>query len=554
MRVLLVTDQYSAEGGAEAIAAGLARGLDERGHDVRLCVARAALDAPALPERVGCSVVAWSGEGQPADPAAAELAVDQAVTFAPDVIHFHNIFDWGVVESLQQRWPTVWTVHDHRAHCPNGDRRYPRTGGLCHLPMGAACIAKSLTHGCVAGPRLRTVRQLRLRERAFAALRAADRIIVPSRCVADLLAVNHVPPERIVHVSPFTPYADAPLPPPYPNDGGVLFVGRLVPQKGVEDVLWLASSIGPEGVRLVIAGDGPMRPQVQAAAAHSPTLDYRGKLDAAALSAAYAEASVVVVTPRWIDPSPLVGIEALAHARPVVSYRTGGMAELIEDGQTGYAVEGADREALVAAVRRVLATRVRAAEMGLRGWQLVRARNRPRRAFEATEQAYEESMRVRGTAACVADCPLDVFLASADPQGWQAALEVRIAVFVREQDVPLDAEVDRHDLHDASCIHTIARGPGGRPVGTGRVYEELPGVARIGRMAVLPAYRSRGIGMGILEALLVEARRLQAREVVLDSQVHALRFYGSRGFQQEGPVFDDCGIPHQRMRLRLSGL
>jgi len=124
-------------------------------------------------------------------------------------------------------------------------------------------------------------------------------------------------------------------------------------------------------------------------------------------------------------------------------------------------------------------------------------------------------------------------------------------VFVREQDVPLEAELDSHDRDDHTCLHVIVIAQGGRGVATGRIFDERPEVGRVGRMAVLPAFRGVGIGMQILEALLAEAGRRGHRQVVLDAQTHAIEFYRRRGFMAEGQPFDDCGISHQLMRLKL---
>ncbi|MXX16883.1 MAG: GNAT family N-acetyltransferase, partial [Gammaproteobacteria bacterium] len=74
---------------------------------------------------------------------------------------------------------------------------------------------------------------------------------------------------------------------------------------------------------------------------------------------------------------------------------------------------------------------------------------------------------------------------------------------------------------------------------------------KIGRMAVLPEWRSRRVGSALLEALISVARERGDREIVLDAQVSAEEFYRRQGFSREGDVFMDAGIPHVRMRLAL---
>jgi len=124
------------------------------------------------------------------------------------------------------------------------------------------------------------------------------------------------------------------------------------------------------------------------------------------------------------------------------------------------------------------------------------------------------------------------------------AAPIRFKVFVEEQRVPLEIEVD---AHDATSIHALAYAEDGGAIGTGRLLPD----GHIGRMAVRKEWRGRGVGAAILGALIAEARRLGHAEVALSAQTHALEFYRRFGFVAEGEVYDDAGIPHQAMRKRL---
>ena len=123
------------------------------------------------------------------------------------------------------------------------------------------------------------------------------------------------------------------------------------------------------------------------------------------------------------------------------------------------------------------------------------------------------------------------------------ASRIRLAVFVQEQRVPQEIEMDEHD---AASVHVLAH-EGAAAVGTGRLLPD----GHIGRMAVLKAHRARGVGGAILVRLIEEARRKGMREVVLSAQTHALGFYRKHGFTPRGPVYIEAGIPHQEMRLGL---
>lgn len=123
---------------------------------------------------------------------------------------------------------------------------------------------------------------------------------------------------------------------------------------------------------------------------------------------------------------------------------------------------------------------------------------------------------------------------------------VREAVFVREQGVPAAIELD---ALDPLCDHVLARDGAGRPIGTGRLTPER----RIGRMAVLPDWRGRGVGDALLAALVERARAHRWRTVSLHAQVDAIGFYLRHGFLPEGPRFEEAGIRHQTMRRVLDG-
>jgi len=123
---------------------------------------------------------------------------------------------------------------------------------------------------------------------------------------------------------------------------------------------------------------------------------------------------------------------------------------------------------------------------------------------------------------------------------------VRRAVFIEEQRVPRELEVDELD---PVALHLLVRDEAGRPIGTGRLAPD----GRIGRMAVVAEWRWCGVGAAILERLVAAAGERGLREVVAAAQVRAVGFYERFGFAAEGPEFDDAGIPHRTMRRRLGG-
>lgn len=125
------------------------------------------------------------------------------------------------------------------------------------------------------------------------------------------------------------------------------------------------------------------------------------------------------------------------------------------------------------------------------------------------------------------------------------AMAIRYEVFVKEQHVPAELEMDDRDLQ---CVHAVAYDQDGVPVGTGRLLPD----GHIGRMAVRAPYRGDGVGSKLLAALVDEARRKRHMEVVLSAQSHAQNFYARHGFVAEGHFYMDAGIKHVTMRHPLT--
>ncbi len=140
-----------------------------------------------------------------------------------------------------------------------------------------------------------------------------------------------------------------------------------------------------------------------------------------------------------------------------------------------------------------------------------------------------------------------------DTQPWlrarDAAYAIRYAVFVEEQGIPVELEIDDFD---SIAEHALAY-YNGRPVGTARVYINQANrrQATIGRMAVLAEYRKQGIGKALLGEVIRAGIQAGASEFILHAQLSAVPFYAQLKFKPDGAIFDEVGIAHQCMRLVL---
>lgn len=129
----------------------------------------------------------------------------------------------------------------------------------------------------------------------------------------------------------------------------------------------------------------------------------------------------------------------------------------------------------------------------------------------------------------------------------ERALDIRLEVFVREQQVPLDEE---RDAYDAAAIHALLW-QDGRAVATARMVIRPDRVAKIGRVAVRVERRGQGLGAALMQALHDEAARLRLSACLLDAQEAVCDFYAALGYVAEGERFVEAGIWHRRMRRRI---
>ena len=120
------------------------------------------------------------------------------------------------------------------------------------------------------------------------------------------------------------------------------------------------------------------------------------------------------------------------------------------------------------------------------------------------------------------------------------AMQVRMRVFVKEQGVPVALECDPFD---AISQHVLAVDRNGKAIGTGRLLPD----GHVGRMAVLPEWRSKGVGTALLETLIEAAEDNGVQKLALNAQLGAVAFYARFGFAPVGSVFVEAGILHIAM-------
>lgn len=134
----------------------------------------------------------------------------------------------------------------------------------------------------------------------------------------------------------------------------------------------------------------------------------------------------------------------------------------------------------------------------------------------------------------------------------EAVFAIRMTVFVEEQGVPPEEELDAYDVTAKHFLVRIANDPAPSGiVGTARLLDKGHGTGKIGRVAVLREHRGKGLGALMMQRVEQEARASGYTELILEAQCYAIPFYEKLGYFAEGDVFLDCNIEHRLMRKSL---
>ena len=133
------------------------------------------------------------------------------------------------------------------------------------------------------------------------------------------------------------------------------------------------------------------------------------------------------------------------------------------------------------------------------------------------------------------------------PAELEGAFAVRMRVFVGEQGISADAELDEADTA-ADTVHAVAVTVNGTVIATGRLLPDVDGKGpHIGRMAVERDWRRDGIGGRVLQYLEEQGRALGFRQITLHAQEYVKSFYAGHGYREVGEMFLEEGIPHREM-------
>lgn len=402
MRILMLAQFFPPEvGGEERHVLNLSNALALRGHEVSVATQLVAGTRPEETLESGVRIhrflgsatrfTGWySDASRPHHPPIPDPGLTRALSKLiererPDVVHAHNWIVNSAVAAQRRgrgrhRAGLVLTLHDYSDVCAT--KRLMRSGAPCAGPALSRCLPCARSHyGTLVGAGTAASLPIMRRWKEY----AIDHVVSVSTAVArgNRVAESGVPSSVIPNFVPDE--LTEPAEPPrgdegdqgaLPDAGFIFFAGDLSRDKGVPVLLEAYEAVG---------GGRPPMLMVGRRGADTPALVPAGvrlveRWPHHRIMEAFRRCLVAVLPSTWPDPCPTTVLEAMAAGRPVVTTRTGGMVDMIEDGVSGVLVSPGDAASLADAMRRLLADR------GLRERLATAARHRVRR-FTASSVA-----------------------------------------------------------------------------------------------------------------------------------------------------------------------
>lgn len=346
MKVMSVHSRYrsSAPSGENRVVDQESAALAELGHEV-VRFERRSDDIASWPKARQAALpamVVWNA-GAHRDLAAALRAQ------RPDVVHLHNTFPLLSAAVLYacraERVPVVATIHNYKLVCASGD--FFRAAEPCH-DCAPGRPLPAVLHGCYRGSRAATAPvglSSAIHGSAWRSLVAG--YIFISKSQSDLLSGFGFPPDRVFIRHNMVPTREVPS---AGRQDTVVYAGRLDAAKGLPVLMraWdrYQEAPGHPGLRLVIAGSGPLDQDVAGWAAARPSVQLAGQLDAAGCAQVMAAARAVILPSAWEETFGLAAVEAMALGVPPVAAAHGSFPELIADGANGVLFRPRDHEDL----------------------------------------------------------------------------------------------------------------------------------------------------------------------------------------------------------------
>ncbi|MDB5393546.1 MAG: kanE 3 [Rhodospirillales bacterium] len=341
MKCLIVHNYYQKRGGEDSVFEAERDLLSSAGHDVQDFTIHNDLLTGKSKIKIAAATL-WNHDIY-------QRIRQRCRDFKPDIVHFHNTFPMispaALYAAKDAGAAVVMSLHNYRLLCPSANLY--RNGSICEDCLTRTVKWPSVVHGCYRGSRAETgviAAMLAVHRMAGSFSGLVDKYVAlsehsrslfirggfsPAEVVVKPNFVSAPPPEAVARRVPF-----------------VLFVGRLVPEKGIPTLLRAWSRPTAPDVPLVVVGEGPLASDVAAAGGNVHLLGSKTRPEVYKLM---RRASLLICPSEWSEPFGLVIVEAFANALPVLAAGIGAARELIDHGRTGYLFDAADPDMLARA-------------------------------------------------------------------------------------------------------------------------------------------------------------------------------------------------------------
>lgn len=383
----MVHNDYGGRSGEEVAAEALVKLLADRGHEVFWFRRSSSEIIGSLASKTKAFFAGIH------NPFAARTLARKLDEIEPDLVQVQNIYPLlspSIFRPIRERGiPIVMRCPNYRLFCPNG----------LHLVNGEVC-EKCLSSGREIWCILRNCEGSLLKSAGYALrnawarmsksiLRNVDMFIVQTVFQKQKFMERGIPESRIGIVPALVPGNG--LPEPHDSGDLVTFVGRVSPEKGIEDFL-SAARLMPN-VPFAVAGDDKGMSGVRERSPENVT--WLGFLESDSLHKLYLRSRVVVVPSRWYEGFPNVVAQAMACARPVVAARIGALTSIVDDGYTGLHFQPSNPSDLADKLKRLYGNPTICREMGRNGRIKAVTCYSADSVYQALISAYEQAMRLR---------------------------------------------------------------------------------------------------------------------------------------------------------------
>lgn len=333
MKVLLIHNRYQQKGGEDVVFQSEGNLLAAHGHSVD----RLLFDNTTIRSKRD---ILLSGVGIVYNTKSAKIATVKMRIFQPDVIHVHNFFPLASPSiffvAQAHQIPVVVTLHNYRLICPSYNLYY--NGKIYEKSIHQKFPVDAILKGVYRNSKIQTattVLMTGIHKLLHTWQNKVDKYIVLTEFAKQLFLDSslNVPVDQLVVKPNFTEDTGAGS---AVREDFFLFIGRLTEEKGI---LTLLESAGKLPYQLKIVGDGPLRGAVEAAVKANSRIEYLGFRDKTFVNQLLKQCRALIFPSVWYEGFPMTIVEAFAAGTPVICSRLGGMAEIVQDQQTGLHTE-----------------------------------------------------------------------------------------------------------------------------------------------------------------------------------------------------------------------